>query len=145
MDPTRPPKIIDQIPVQVRCNEDLDEPAFGELERPEVMQDMVGVELVKGWVIDYYVKELWVWVDGVLDGKITTGCDGVHLCIRRDDVAFKYPWLPYPNALFNGFEYQLDTRKYVDGIHTLVLETKDTANNRNFWVQREVRFNNFNR
>lgn len=145
MDPTRPPVIIDQIPVNVRCNEDLDEPSFGELERPEVMQDMVGVELVKGWVIDYYVKELWVWVDGVLDGKVTTGCDGVNLCIRRDDVAFKYPWLPYPNVLFNGFQYQLDTRKYVDGIHTLVLETKDTGGNRNFWVQRQVRFDNFNR
>lgn len=145
MDPTRPPVIIDQIPVIVRCNEQLDEPSVGELERPEVMQDMMGVELIKGWVIDYYVKELWVWVDGVLDGKITTGCDGVNLCIRRDDVASKYPWLPYPNVLFNGFQYQLDTRKYVDGIHTIVLETRDTANNRNFWVQRQVRFDNFNR
>ncbi|HNX49235.1 MAG TPA: hypothetical protein PLS53_05080 [Thermoanaerobaculaceae bacterium] len=144
MDPTRPPVIIDQIPVKVRCNEDGDLPSFGELERPEVMQDMTGVELVKGWVVDFNTTDLFVWVDGVLDGK-TSKCDGVHLCISRPDVATRYPWLPYTNTTNVGFVYQLDTRKYVDGIHTIVLETQDTFMKRNFFVQRQVRFDNFNR
>jgi N-acetylmuramoyl-L-alanine amidase len=143
-DPVRPAVIIDQIPVVVTCNENGDVPSFGVLERPIVMQDMKGIELVKGWVIDLNngVKQLNFYVDGILDGKLVAPVDKVNLL--RMDVELAYPWLPYPFSRYNGFEYLLDTTKYVDGWHQLVIESIDSANYHNYWVQRGVVFNNPN-
>jgi hypothetical protein len=142
IDETRPAVIIDKIPVVVRCNTDFTIPAFGELEVPEVMQDTQGTLVVKGWQVLDGINKMNVYVDGVLDGSAVK-CDGIHLCIRRDDVFQKYPWLPYPFYYF-GFSYNLDTTKYVDGIHNLVLEAANLGGH-SIWVQRLFRVDNFNR
>ncbi len=42
-------------------------------------------------------------------------------------------------------EYTLDTTKYVDGVHQLVIETVDYGGSDNYWVQRPLVFNNLNR
>jgi len=145
-DPNRPAKVIDQIPVIVTCNDAGDTPAYGELERPTFLQGMRGTELVKGWVIDQNggVKQLNFYVDGILDGSLLASTS-TKINMQRLDVQAKYPWLPYPYSLFNGFEYNLDTTKYVDGTHQLVIESYDTAGYHNYWVQRAVVFNNLNR
>ena len=143
-DSTRPAVVIDRIPVVFDCNELGNVPAFGELELPVVMQDMKNTELVKGWAIDYNtLARLNFYVDGVLDGSLVAGgTDKIRLL--RMDVEAKYPWLPYPFSRYNGFEYQLNTAKYVDGVHQLVIEAVDYAGYRAYWVQRPVVFNNVN-
>ena len=143
-DPIRPAVIIDQIPVIVTCNNMGDSPSFGDLERPVSMQNMKNNELIKGWNIDLNgLRQLNFYVDGVLDGSLlANGTDKINLI--RLDVEAKYPWLPYPYSRYNGFEYTLDTTKYVDGIHQLVIESVDAAGFHNYWVQRPVVFNNPN-
>jgi hypothetical protein len=142
-DPNRPAVIIDQIPVVLDCNDDLDEPSFGDLEYPVNMQDMIGTELIRGWVVeDDYLVQLNFYVDGILDGSISGGSPNIRM--HRPDVEAKYPWLPYWLTRWSGFQYFLDTRKYVDGIHQLVIESVDSAGYHNYWVQRPVVFNNPN-
>jgi len=143
LDPNRPAVIIDQVPVVLDCNDDLDDPSFGDLEYPENMRDMKGTELLKGWVIDYHnVARINVYIDGILDGFVAEPSPNIHML--RQDVEEMYPWLPYYYTRWSGFQYYLDTRKYVDGIHQIVLETVDSGGHHNYWVQRPVVFNNPN-
>jgi hypothetical protein len=144
-DPWRPAVVIDQIPVMVTCNDLGDEPSFGDLEVPVTMQPMENTSLVKGWVIDLNgLVQLNFYVDGVLDGSLSKNVPGDKINLLRMDVEAKYPWLPYPMSRYNGFEYQLDTSKYVDGVHQLVIESSDLAGHSNYWVQRPVVFDNKN-
>jgi hypothetical protein len=143
LDPLRPAAIIDQIPVMVTCNESRDIPSYGDLETPVAMQDVKNTVLVKGWNIDQNgLKQLNFYVDGVLDGSLVAPSD--KILMLRMDVEAKYPWLPYPYSRYNGFEYNLDTAKYVDGVHQLVIESVDVAGFHNYWVQRPLVFNNAN-
>jgi len=144
-DPLRPAVLVDQVPVIVNCDDRGLNPAYGELERPVAMQNMKNTELVKGWVIDFPggVKQLNFYVDGLLDGSLIAGA-GVSLKLPRPDVPLKYPWLPSPDAYYSGFEYNLDTAKYVDGVHQLVIEAIGYNGKSNYWVQRPLVFNNVN-
>jgi hypothetical protein len=143
LDPLRPAVIIDQIPLIVTCNDRGDIPSYGDLETPVAMQDVKNTVLVRGWNIDQNaVKQLNFYVDGVLDGSLVAPSDKINML--RLDVEAKYPWLPYPFSRFNGFEYNLDTAKYVDGIHQLVIESVDASGFHNYWVQRPLVFNNVN-
>ncbi len=142
-DPVRQPTEIDRIPIIVECNTNVDYPAYGDLERPQPMRDMRGMELLKGWVVDFnWVSQLKVWVDGHLDGVLSEYSGKLRML--RTDVELRYPWLPYPHSRYNGFEYGLDTTKYTDGVHTLVLEAIDRAGRSTYWVERPVRFDNLN-
>jgi len=141
-DPSRPPVLLDRRMIKVKC-EPFDAPAFGDLERPRIMQDLRGTVLLRGWLIDYnLLTRLHVWVDGHLDGSIDEYSGKLHL--YRPDIALRYPWLPVTQSRYSGFEYTLDTSKYVDGVHTLILEAEDRGGRRTMWVQRPVRFDNHN-
>lgn len=144
-DPLRPGVIIDQIPVLIECPHSGEgNPSFGELESPEAYALLKGSEILKGWVWDYEtVATLNVYVDGVLDGSLTGSDPKLH--VLRPDLEKRYPW--YPPYIFHasGFEYLLDTTKYVDGIHQIVLETIDVGGMHNYWAQRAYSFNNLNR
>lgn len=146
-DPLRPAVMINEVPIIVNCDQNGINPAYGELERPVAMQNMKNTELVKGWVIDFPggVSQLNFYVDGVLDGSLIAGT-GVSLKLPRPDVPLKYPWLPSPDSYYSGFEYNLDTAKYVDGVHQLVIQAirYGGGSNYNYWVQRPVVFNNAN-
>jgi hypothetical protein len=145
-DPLRPAVVIDQIPVIVDCPTNGSYQAIGDLEQPVAMQAMSGVQLVKGWVFGSpSIGRLNFWVDGVLDGSLIA--PNANLGFVRNDIVSKYPWLPYQAALYSGFQYSLDTTKYVDGIHQLVIEAISSNNNGydNYWVQRPLVFNNLNR
>ncbi len=143
-DPDRPAVVIDQIPVVLECSSTAAFSSFGELEVPTAMQQTMGSQLVKGWVYDYNVLvKLNFYVDGVLDGSLTT--PNVNLNMYRPDVQAKYPFYPPNLLLYSGFQYTLDTTKYVDGVHQLVIQTVDQGGQTNFWVQRPIVFNNLNR
>jgi hypothetical protein len=142
-DPTRPAVIIDQIPVLLECPQWGGYPSFGDLELPVSMQDMRGLETVQGWVIEYdNLVQLNFYVDGILDGTLLASDPNAQ--IARPDLLVKYPF--YPPFLLGhaGFKYTLDTSKYVDGVHQLVIETVDRIGQRNYWVQRPVVFDNPN-
>jgi len=142
-DPDRPAVIIDTIPVIVECDMTGDRASFGELERPIAYQELKGIELVKGWVIDLSgVIALNVYVDGILDGGLLQGDPGLSL--QRPDLEKRYPFIPWMYLEYSGFEYLLDTTKYVDGVHQLVIETVDGNTKHNYWVQRAVVFENHN-
>ena len=143
-DPLRPATIIDQIPVILECNRNSQGfSSFGELEQPASMEPLKGSVLLKGWVYDYdNVVTLNVYVDGVLDGNLTGSSPYLHM--PRPDIVKKYPFYPHNLLLNTGFEYTLDTTKYVDGVHQIVLETVDLAGLHNYWVQRPFVFNNAN-
>ena len=160
-DPIRPAVTIDQIPVIVDCPTDLSYfqkyfPAFGDLEQPAPLEPMQGTELLKGWAIQYQglihqgtqvpsgVKQLNFYVDGVLDGSLMVNA-GQAINLPRPDLLVKYPWLPYPYPCYAGFEYNLDTTKYVDGVHQLVIEAIYFSGGHNYWVQRPLVFDNPNR
>jgi hypothetical protein len=117
--------------------------SFGELEQPINMQLMQGSSLVKGWVFAYLgVRRLNFYVDGVLDGSLTA--PDPKLDMLRLDLRTRYPW--YNHLLdHTGFQYWLDTTKYVDGIHQLVIESVDYGGFHNYWVQRPISFDNLNR
>ncbi len=144
-DPTRPAAVIDQIPVIVDCPSDGVFPALGDLEHPTALEPMQGTYLVRGWVFEWPtgLNRLNFWVDGVLDGSLVAPNPNINMV--RDDVLDKYPWLPYPNARYSGFIYSLDTTKYVDGVHQLVIEAVTWNGFDNFWVQRPMVFDNLNR
>ena len=144
LDPTRPAVVIDQIPVYLDCPQgSIGYPSFGELEVPTSMQAVQGTQLVKGWVYDFdSVVALNFYVDGVLDG--TLAWPSANLRMYRPDLRVKYPW--YQLLLqYSGFQYNLDTTKYVDGVHQLVIQSVDQAGQTNYWVQRPVVFDNLNR
>jgi hypothetical protein len=144
-DPLRPAVMISEVPIIVNCETNFLNPTYGELEVPVAMQYLMNTQLVKGWVIDFpgNVKQLNFYVDGILDGSLIAGA-GVSLNMPRPDVPAKYPWLPSPVSYYSGFEYNLDTAKYVDGVHQLVIEAVGYNGNSNFWVQRPLVFNNAN-
>lgn len=142
-DPTRPAVIIDQIPVILECPEWGGFPSYGELETPVWMQDMQDTELVEGWVIEPdNLRRLNFYVDGILDGFLEV--PSPNLFIERTDLNERYPFMPFNLIRFSGFRYDLDTSKYVDGLHQLVIETVDQLGQRNYWVQRAVTFDNAN-
>ncbi len=131
---------IGEIPIIVECPP-TNRPSFGDLESPTVMEAMQGSEVLKGWVLDFDgVVRLNVYVDGLLDGSLTTGSPTFRM--PRADLATRYPF--YPTFYWNyvGFEYTLDTTRYTDGVHQIVLETVDAAGGTNYWVQRPVAFDN---
>jgi len=143
LDPDRPPVIIDQIPVNLDCNPAGQFTSFGELEQPISMQLLQGTSTVSGWVYAYLgIRQLNFYVDGVLDGSLVS--PNPNLNIYRPDLQTRYPWY-YNLLLHSGFQYSLDTTKYVDGIHQLVVESIDNGGAHNLWVQRPVSFNNLNR
>ncbi len=143
-DPTRPAVIIDQIPVVLECSLTGTFSSFGELEVPVAMQAMQGSAAVSGWVYDYNVlARLNFYVDGVLDGSLVS--PNSHLGMSRPDLITRYPFLGHMLD-HAGFQYTLDTTKYVDGVHQLVIQTVDVSGGyRNYWVQRPVVFDNLNR
>ncbi|MBZ5588661.1 MAG: hypothetical protein LAO05_08860 [Acidobacteriia bacterium] len=150
-DPLRPAVTVDQIPVIVDCPNSIvypnkTFPTFGDLEQPGPLEPMQGTELLKGWVVEapWGVYQLNFYVDGVLDGSLTVA-PGVTINMPRPDLLLTYPWLPYPYPCYAGFEYDLDTTKYVDGVHQLVIEAVDYGHGHNYWIQRPLVFDNPNR
>ena len=92
-------------------------PPFGWLDQPLANQTATAFVPVAGWVLDdVAVARVEVWVDGTLVGPAAYG-------LSRPDVATVYPHAPEQI----GFSYLLDTRRYANGPHQLVVRATDKA------------------
>jgi hypothetical protein len=138
------PQIVDEIPVILECNATAQGfPSFGEIESPGPMGSVSGSAVLKGWVYDdNYVVTLNVYVDGVLDGSLSGVNPNLHML--RTDLPKRYPFYPANLLLHSGFQYTLDTTKYVDGVHQIVFETVDQIGMHNYFAQRALVFDNAN-
>ncbi len=94
-------------------------PPFGWLDAPLADEAVTSVVPVSGWVFDDVdVARVEVLVDGSPAGTASYG-------FRRPDVATVYPHAPERI----GFSYALDTRRYGDGLHKLLIRATDKAGN----------------
>lgn len=94
-------------------------PPFGWLDAPLADQTVTSVVPISGWVFDDVdVARVEVSVDGSPAGNASYG-------LRRPDVATVYPHAPERI----GFSYSLDTRRYEDGPHKLLIRAFDKAGN----------------
>ena len=148
-DPVTPAMNIASRQVRVECDTNGNVPTLGNLTNPAWHEPMRGLYTLKGWAVDpnasagnYGITRINVYVDGVLDGSLVSG--DPTLAMSSPEVRAAYPWLPSPYVDNAGFEYVLDTRKYTDGLHTIVLEAVDGLSFRGFFLQRQVIFDNLN-
>jgi hypothetical protein len=90
---------------------------FGFVDSPTPNSQLAGMVTVAGWTFGTVaVSKVEVHMDGVLAGAATYGT-------ARPDVA-----TVYPNAPTNvGYQYSLDTSKYLNGTHTLEVEVTDSS------------------
>ena len=92
---------------------------FGSMDIPTAGSQVNGSVDVAGWAFDNVaVSKVEVFVDNALAGAANYG-------LARPDVSGDYP-----NAPVNvGFEYTLDTTRFVNGAHTLGVKVADTSGN----------------
>lgn len=103
--------VIDTLPVIFRCDDDLDEDAFGHIDLPVEGGWFGGVVMITGWALDPDgVQRVDVFVDGGFVGTATHG-------FSRPEVAADYPGLPDSAAA--GWSFALDTRELSDGWHQM--------------------------
>jgi hypothetical protein len=94
-------------------------PPFGALDEPVANQPVTGFFPVAGWVLDNVeVARVEVFVDGKPEGTASYG-------LSRPDVATVFPHAPERI----GFSYPLDTRRYANGPHQVLVRATDTAGN----------------
>lgn len=110
-------EVIDTIPVTFRCDDDLDEDAFGSIDLPVEGDFFGGVVMVTGWALDPDgVTQVQVFVDGSFVGNATRG-------FSRPEVAADHPGLPQSASA--GWSFALDTRALADGHHQLQVVVAD--------------------
>jgi hypothetical protein len=127
--------VIAQLPVIFDCNDDPDDPSFGDIYTPAHMELEAGVVEVTGWAIDTDdLEQVEIWVDGA-DGLYVGNAD---IFLDSPEVEDLYPWLP--NYLTNdaGFSFEMDTEalNLADGEHVIVVWTEDEDGGRNILGQR---------
>jgi len=105
------------IPVTFRCDNDLDEDAFGNIDLPVEGDFFGGVVMITGWALDPDgVTQVQVFVDGAFVGNATHG-------FSRPEVAADHPGLPQSASA--GWSFALDTRGLADGHHQLQVVVVD--------------------
>jgi hypothetical protein len=103
--------VIDSLPVTFRCDDDLDEDSFGDIDLPVEGGFFGGVVMITGWALDPEGIDLvQIFVDGEFVGNATRG-------FSRPEVAADHPALP--ESLSAGWSFALDTRALADGHHQL--------------------------
>jgi Big-like domain-containing protein len=94
-------------------------PPFGILDTPKMDEKVTGTITLSGWAFDNtQVSRIDVLVDGTAVGTATYGKS-------RPDVASAYPYA----AVATGFEFDLNTRRYANDLHEIVIQAADTAGN----------------
>jgi hypothetical protein len=96
-------------------------PCFGYVDAPIEGAAASGTLLIDGWAIDdHRVAQVSIRVDGQTIGQAAYGQP-------RPDVARDYPGLPGTPAF--GFNYQLHTTSFANGLHTIEVIAEDPAGN----------------
>jgi hypothetical protein len=128
---------IAQLPVIFDCNDDADDPAWGDIWTPTHMERMAGTFEITGFAIDTWrIDYVEIWVDGVFIGFADHGLSTPNL----NDL---YPWMPplWNNA---GFSYDLDTvaANLADGEHSIVVWSEDRRGGRTIIGERRFVLDN---
>jgi hypothetical protein len=129
---------IAQLPVIFDCNDDADDPAWGDIWTPEHMELESDVVEVTGFAIDTRsFNRVEIWVDGVHVGNADFG-------LPSPGLGDLYPWLPPIFANNSAYSYDLDTvaANLADGEHIIVVQTEDTLGGRTIIGQRRFVLDN---
>ena len=107
-------------------------PPFGSVDQPGAGQSLSGTVTVSGWALDNsQVAGVDVLIDGIAAGSALYGSS-------RPDVSGVYPQAP-PNS---GYSYALDTTRYANGSHQLLVRALDVYGNTAILSQRTIVVNN---
>lgn len=128
---------VDSIPVTFACDEtDKNEGAFGNIASPRPGRMYSNVIAIEGWALDWEgIQRLDIYVDGEFAGATVQ-------FLERPLITSRYPG--YPNSLYPGFSYPLDTTVYSDGQHQVQIIAVDTLGGeemigeRNFYIFNDV-------
>jgi N-acetylmuramoyl-L-alanine amidase len=129
---------IAQLPVIFDCNDDADDPSWGDIWTPEHMERVAGTVEITGFAIDTRsFRSVEIWIDGSYIGDADIG-------LPSPDLADLYPWLPPIFGANRGFSYELDTvgENLADGEHSLVVWTEDNLSGRNIIGERRFVLDN---
>jgi hypothetical protein len=129
---------IAQLPVIFDCNDDPDDPAWGDIWTPEHMELQAATIEVTGFAIDTRgFDQVEIWVDGLYIGNADHG-------LPSPDLDELYPWLPPFFSSNAGFSYELDTiaEDLADGEHSLIVWTQDNRDGRTIIGERRFVLDN---
>jgi hypothetical protein len=127
-----------QVPVIFDCNDDGDDPSWGDIWTPAKMELVAGVVDVTGFAMDSTrIDYVEIWVDGVHIGDANIG-------LPSPGLSDLYPWLPPVFSSTAGYEYLLDTvaANLADGEHSLVVWTEDRLGGRSIIGERRFVLDN---
>ena len=126
---------IAEIPVVFYCDENTgNEGSFGFIGKPEAGGLLYGVTPVTGWALDAEgVQAVRISIDGVYLADATYG-------LPRADVSAAYPG--FPDSLFAGWSFALDTGAFADGHHHLQVEAVDAVGVRTIIGERYFQIDN---
>jgi hypothetical protein len=129
---------IAQVPVIFDCNDDWDDPAWGDIWTPTHMEREADIVEITGFAIEYLrIDYVEIWVDGVFIGYADHNLPSPNL-------ADLYPWMPLWFSNNAGFSYDLDTvaANLADGEHSIVVWTEDRFGGRNIIGERRFVLDN---
>jgi len=119
-------------PINVVVNNEVNQPPFGRLEIPgaDPTVSANGSQPVLGWALDDSDID---HIDFLVDGAIVAtavgrgGVGNATYGTTRPDVFAVYPYFagPNPHSLYSGFVANLDTTRWVDGMHTVSVRAYD--------------------
>jgi len=129
---------IAQLPVIFDCNDDFDDPAWGDIWTPTHMEREADIVEITGFAIEYLrIDYVEIWVDGNLIGYADHGLPSPNL---KD----LYPWMPLWFSSNAGFSYDLDTvaANLGDGEHSIVVWSEDRLGGRTIIGERRFVLDN---
>jgi len=129
---------IAQLPVIFDCNDDADDPAWGDIWTPEHMELEAGVVEITGFAVEFTrIDAVEIWVDGTYIGN-------AEYPLPTPGLIDLYPWMPpvFPSSA--GFSYDLDTvaAGLADGEHSIVVWTEDRRGGRTIIGERRFVLDN---
>jgi hypothetical protein len=134
---------IAQLPVIFDCNDDADDPAWGDIWTPEHMERVAGTVEVTGFVMDSLsIDAVEIWVNkGGPDENLVGYAD---YPLPSPGLADLYPWMPRWFSINSGYSFQLDTvaENIADGEHSVVVITEDRLGGRTIIGERRFVLDN---
>ena len=131
---------IAQLPVIFDCNDDADDPAWGDIWTPAHMELVADIVEVTGFVMDFHrIDAVEIWIDGVY-------IDNADYPLPSPNLRDLYPWMPPIFSNNAGYAYDLDTvaAHLADGEHSLVVWTEDRLGGRTIIGERRFVLDNLN-
>jgi len=131
---------IAQLPVIFDCNDDPDDPSWGDIWTPAHMERVAGTVEVTGFATELLrIDAVEIWVDGVHIGN-------ADYPLPSPNLGDLYPWMPLVFSTNSGYAYDLDTvaAHLADGEHIIVVWTEDIRGGRSIIGERRFVLDNQN-